>query len=97
MKNEGDVKEEVKKILNSIPQCWWYMPVQTGYGVMGIPDFVCCIKGKLIGIEAKFGKNKLTNWQSKQLKRIHDAGGLVLVVNEKNVISMLHELRSLCQ
>jgi len=84
MKNEGDVKSKVKDILNGIG-AWWYMPVQTGYGVKGIPDFVCCLNGKFIGIETKFGKNDLSKWQKVQIERIKDANGTVFVINELNV------------
>jgi len=84
MRNEGDVKSKVKDILNSVG-AWWYMPVQTGYGVKGIPDFVCCLNGKFIGIETKFGKNDLSKWQKVQIERIKDANGTVFVINELNV------------
>lgn len=84
MKNEKDVKAEVKKILTEFG-AWWYMPVQTGYGVKGIPDFVACINGKFVGVETKFGANKESAWQKKQGNSIREAQGLYFVINEKNL------------
>jgi len=83
--NEAGVKEEIKKILNRTPDCWWYMPVQTGYGVHGIPDFITCIRGSLVAIETKFGRNKLSAWQEKQRDKIMKAKGAYFVVNENSV------------
>ena len=51
----------------------------------GTPDILACLKGRFIGIEAKAGKNKPTDLQTLNLKRIDEAGGLALVVNETNM------------
>jgi predicted RecB family nuclease len=84
MKSEADVKKAIKKILVDA-HAWYFMPVQTGYGAMGIPDFIVCHRGVFIGIEAKFGKNKESAWQKKQGAAIAEAEGVYLVINEKNV------------
>jgi hypothetical protein len=51
----------------------------------GTPDILACLNGRFIGIEAKAGKNKPTDLQTLNLKRIDDAGGLALVINEENL------------
>jgi hypothetical protein len=51
----------------------------------GTPDILACLHGRFIGIEAKAGKNKPTDLQTLNLKRIDDAGGLALVINETNL------------
>ena len=84
MKNEADVKKRVKQILKELG-AWWYMPVPTGYGVQGIPDFIVCHYGLFIGIETKFGNNKITKWQTIRLNEITIHKGLALVINEENV------------
>lgn len=84
MRKEADVKEAVKKILNDLG-AYWYMPVQTGYGVKGIPDFIVCLNGRFIAIETKFGINSLTAWQDKQLRKIEDAKGRTFVIYEHNI------------
>jgi hypothetical protein len=51
----------------------------------GTPDILACLHGRFIAIEAKAGKNKPTDLQTLNLKRIDDAGGLALVINEENL------------
>ena len=61
------------------------MPIGTGYGSSGVPDFLACHEGHFIGIEAKAGKGKTTALQEDNLKRIRDSGGTTLVINENNI------------
>lgn len=86
MKRESDVKAEVKKVLNSYgKRIWWFMPVPTGFGVQGVPDFICSFAGRFVGIETKFGKHGLTPYQVKQMNSIIDSGAAHMVINENNV------------
>lgn len=84
MKREADVKRRVKQLLDE-RNIWWMMHVPMGMGVQGIPDFLCCVHGKFVAIETKFGGGKLTAWQERQLDLIEKAGGAVLVVTERNL------------
>jgi hypothetical protein len=81
---ESKVKEKIKKILkaNSI---WYYMPVSMGMGQHGIPDFLCCLNGRLFTIEAKAGTNKPTALQEIQMSRLREAGAHTFVINEANI------------
>lgn len=83
-KNEKDVKAAVRAILDEAG-AWHYMPVQTGYGVKGIPDFIACLRGKFLSVETKFGKNKESAWQKRQGQAIREARGLYFVINETNL------------
>lgn len=67
------------------------MPMGTGYGNSGVPDFLICHKGRFIAVEAKAGDNKPTLLQEANMQRIRDAGGITLVINEDN-IDVLAEL-----
>ena len=83
-RKEADVKRQVKKYLDFIG-AWYYMPVPTGLGVAGIPDFLCCYKGVFFAIETKYGYNKPTPLQERQLQKIRDAGAMAIVINETNI------------
>lgn len=84
MRNERDVKENIKTVLKAIG-AWWFMYVPSGFGASGIPDFICCYKGVFFTIEAKYGANKPTALQNAQMDKIADAGGAVFVIDEHNV------------
>lgn len=89
---EGDVKKKIKRWLaKHLPRSWHYMPVPMGYGVNGIPDFVCCVPitvtpdmvGKevpvFVGIEAKTAKGKQTPNQVARQIDIEAAGGIYIL------------------
>lgn len=78
---EGRVKASIKNYLKSLPACWFYMPVQNGMGVVGIPDIMCCINGKTVAIECKApGKEQdVTANQKNQIEGIRGAGGVAFV------------------
>lgn len=84
MKKEADVKEYVKSVLRSYTPCWWFMPPANGYGKSGVPDFVGCINGKFFAIETKFGSNKPTAMQWREIMNIDKASGRTWIINDKN-------------
>lgn len=81
---EAKVKEKIKKILKE-HNVYFAMPMGTGYGNSGVPDFLCCVNGKFLAIEAKAGRGIPTALQEKNMRDIRLAGGTTLVVNETNI------------
>lgn len=86
---EAKVKAAVKKLLKS-RDIWYYLPMQNGMGVVGIPDFICCWEGTFLAIETKApGKRKnVTANQKRRIDEIHAAGGHALVIDD---VSQLQE------
>lgn len=84
MTPEARVKTKVKKILDEMG-AYYFMPATGGFGRSGVPDIVGCIDGKFFGIECKAGSNKPTALQEKELRRITEAGGVALLINERNI------------
>ena len=91
---EKKVKDAVTKILKEFGAYYFY-PVMGGYGRSGIPDIISCYKGRFIAIECKAGNNKVTALQEAELKKIEDARGYVLVVNEENIESVRNTLHTM--
>ena len=87
MTPEAKVKKKVYKILRE-KGAYYFSPIMTGYGKMGVPDIIACYNGRFLGIECKSGTNKPTPLQDKNLAEIHDSVGSALVVNEKNIHSV---------
>lgn len=84
MTPEGHVKRKVKAILDA-HGIWYFNPFMSGYGRAGIPDFICCMDGKFIGIECKAGDNEPTALQTRELEAIAANGGFTFVVRESNM------------
>ncbi len=61
------------------------------FGVSGSPDFVCVIKGQYVGVEAKVGKNKLSENQMTFAENLVDAGGKYIVARD-NLEDLIKEL-----
>lgn len=91
-RNERDVKAIVKDICKE-HGAYYAMPHQAGYGVAGVPDFLICYRGRFFGVETKFGSNKPTAHQVEQLRQIRMAGGIDLVINEKNTDELRRAFR----
>ena len=88
---EKKVKTKVVAHLKEMGAYYFY-PVTGGYGNSGVPDIVGCHRGRFFGIECKAGKNKPTKLQELNLKQIRAAGGIALVINEKNLSDVTHIL-----
>jgi len=64
-------------------------------GILGSPDIIGCMFGWFIGVEAKVGKNKQTDYQKDFEKRLIAAGGLYKVVYTLDeFIEFIDEIKS---
>lgn len=92
MTNETDVKREIHKLFKQYA-CYDRPSPAGPRGKIGVPDRHACCRGWFIGVEAKFGSNWLTTPQSEDLKEIAAAGGIALVINDKNLDTLEWVLR----
>lgn len=84
MTPEAKVKKKVVNVLKE-NGAYYFFPATGGYGRSGVPDIVACYRGVFIGIECKAGNNKPTALQEAELRKIREANGFTLVVNEENI------------
>ena len=94
---EAKVKRDVAKILDRF-NVYYFFPPANGYGRQGIPDIICCIHGHFLAIECKAGKGTTTVLQDREIEKIRQHAGTVMVVNEHNqeeLINLLIKLEGL--
>jgi pantoate kinase len=91
---EAKVKAKIKAILKE-HGVYYAMPIGTGYGNSGVPDFLCCVNGHFFAIEAKAGKGVATALQIKNMQQIIDANGLAMVVREDNLDKLEERIKLL--
>jgi len=84
---EAKVKAKIKAILKE-NDVYYAMPIGTGYGNSGVPDFLCCVAGRFVAIEAKAGKGTTTALQDDHLARITESRGVAMVINEQNLYTL---------
>jgi Holliday junction resolvase len=84
MTPEAKVKAKLYKIMKEWG-VYYFSPQTGGYGRSGVPDIICCYKGRFIAIECKAGKNKPTPLQEAEMEKIRTAQGVAAVINEDNI------------
>lgn len=96
---EGHVKDLIEKLFTkAFPDAWRFMAVQTGYGRGGIPDYLFCIHGLFIGVEAKAPGGVATGRQCNEMRLIRRAGGYVTIVeNEEQCNRTIEEVRAILE
>jgi Holliday junction resolvase len=87
MTPEGRVKRKAVVELQKLGM-YIFFPATGGFGRSGIPDIVCCYKGKFIGIECKSNGKKPTALQQSNLEEIVNNGGIAIVIDETSVFNL---------
>ena len=87
MTPEGRVKRKAVVELQKLGM-YIFFPATGGFGRSGIPDIVCCYKGKFIGIECKANGKKPTALQQSNLEEIVNNGGIAIVIDETSVFNL---------
>ena len=77
---EGKVKDQIKALLKQ-HDTWYFLPVSSGFGVHGIPDFVGCHNGRCFGVEAKAEGKKASALQLRQKTLMEAAGAAWFLVD----------------
>lgn len=86
---ESKVKDKIKVILKR-HGVYFTMPIGTGFGNAGVPDFLCCVppRGGFLAIEAKANGNKTTALQDKHIDEILVRGGEAVVIDENGYATL---------
>jgi penicillin-binding protein-related factor A (putative recombinase) len=77
---EKVIENKIKAYLKTIDGLYFFKEHGGLYGTAGVPDIICCYKGKFIAFEVKAPDGKTTVLQDATIKRIRGAGGSAYVV-----------------
>ena len=93
---EKSITNNILKYLKTLDSCFAWKEHGGMYGTSGIPDIICCYKGRFIGIEVKRPGGKLSRLQEAALRKIQAAGGSAVVAfnveDVKNFFSSFNNL-----
>ena len=80
MKSEATIQALILKFLRTLgPACWVIKAAVCNE--RGVPDIICCYKGRFVGFEVKTDKGRISGPQRVQNERIRRACGRAVVVH----------------
>lgn len=77
---EADIVRAILKYLKTVPGCFAWKEHGGMYGTAGIPDIICCYKGRFLGLEVKTETGKPTALQEATIRKILGCDGIAQVV-----------------
>lgn len=96
MAAEKNFENRIKKYLEK-KGCWFVKFFANAYTSSGIPDILCCINGRFVGIEVKQEKGKVSLLQKVHLKRIVEAGGIGILAYPSGYDDLKKVIDNLCE
>lgn len=90
---ERDIVEAIKKYLASLGSNVFFWKEHGGpYGTSGVPDIICCYRGRFLGLECKLPTGRLTELQKRAINKINIAGGTALRVESVDDVKKVIQL-----
>lgn len=79
MSQEKQFENKIKRFLES--QGYYFVKFfGCAFTKAGVPDLLCCVNGRFVGIEVKAENGRLSELQKYNLEEIRKAGGIAIVV-----------------
>ena len=73
---ERDIVTAIKRYLLTLGDAVFFWKEHGSvYGANGVPDIICCYKGRFLGLECKRPGGRLTELQKRAIEKINHAGG----------------------
>ena len=85
---EGLVKSDIAVILHRVAQEYplsYHCPVPCGFGQAGVSDFVCCVAGRYLEIEAKSAVGEQSKLQKQHQAEVEASGGVYFCISPRNM------------
>ena len=93
---EKDVTAAIMRYLKTVPGCFAFKEHGGMYGTAGLPDIICCYRGRFVGLEVKTPDGKLSKLQESMLTKIQAAKGTAFKVTSVNEVKeILENLKTL--
>jgi hypothetical protein len=77
---EKAITAAIVRYLKTLPECFFWKEHGGMYGTAGLPDLICCIKGRFVAFEVKTPAGRLSGPQEAAVGKIRAAGGTARVV-----------------
>ena len=89
---ERDIVTAIKRYLASLgSDVFFWKEHGSVYGTNGVPDIICCYKGRFLGLECKLPGGRLTKLQKRTIEQINRAGGVACRVESVEDVNRVIE------
>ena len=89
---EGKIKKKIDAMLKS-KGVWYFKPQAGPFGRSGVPDYIICVAGSFLAIEAKSSPSKKpTALQTQCMEKIRKADGVCFVVNDAATLGVVEDI-----
>lgn len=88
---EKTITNNIMRYLKTLDRCFFYKHHGGYFGPAGIPDIICCYRGRFLALEVKQEKGRVTKLQDATLRRIRDADGKAYVVRSVDDVKKIIE------
>ena len=88
---ESNLTKTILKYLRGLDGCFAWKAHGGRFGTAGIPDVICCYRGRFFAFEVKVPGNKPTEIQQATIDRLKQAGARVFVVNSVKDVRRIME------
>lgn len=88
---EKDIVNRIMKYLKTVPQAFCWKEHGGMYGTAGLPDIICCVKGRFVAFEVKQPSGKLTKLQEVTITKIRAAKGEAFKVTSAYDVKVILE------
>lgn len=86
---EKDIVNTIMRYLKTVPGCFAWKEHGGFYGAAGLPDIICCIRGRFVAFEVKTPTGRLTKLQEVTIQRIREAGGKAYKVTSVGEVRLI--------
>jgi len=92
---EKNITNKILKYLKSLDGCFCFKMHGGRYSTAGVPDIICCYKGKFVSFEVKTESGKLTKLQEITINKIRTSNGIAFKVTSLNeVVDIIEKLNN---
>ena len=89
--HEKDIVAAIMRHLKTVPGCFAFKEHGGMYGTAGLPDIICCYRGRFIGFEVKTPEGRLSKLQEITIAKIKAAKGEAFKVTSVEEVRLILE------
>jgi hypothetical protein len=88
---ESSITATIMRYLKTMPEAFCWKEHGGMYGTAGLPDIICCIRGRFVAFEVKTPEGKLSKLQDITIAKIRKAKGQAYQVTSVKEVRLILE------